>query len=46
MYVYCAISKNPKHLPNCLTITETSVVLIISKYEIGRDPVVDIRACA
>ena len=32
MYVYCiypAISKSPKHLPNCLKITETSVVLIV-----------------
>ena len=32
MYVYCvypAISKSPKHLPNCLKITETNVVLIV-----------------
>ena len=32
MYVYCiypAISTSPKHLPNCLKITETSVVLIV-----------------
>jgi RNase P/RNase MRP subunit p30 len=32
MYVYCvyhAISKSPKHLPNCLKITETSFVLIV-----------------
>jgi hypothetical protein len=32
MYVYCvypAISKSPKHLPNCLKITETHVVLIV-----------------
>ena len=32
MYVYYAypkISKNPKHLPYCLKITETSVVLIV-----------------
>ena len=32
MYVYCvypAISKSSKQLPNCLKITETSVVLII-----------------
>ena len=30
MYGYCAypaISKSPKHLPNCLQIIETSVVL-------------------
>jgi len=28
--VYPAISKYPKQLPNCLTVTETSVVLIVS----------------
>jgi hypothetical protein len=34
MYVYCvypAISKGPKQLPNCLKITETSVVLVVFK---------------
>ena len=32
MYVYCvypAISKSAKHLPNCLKIFETSVILIV-----------------
>ena len=32
MYVYCvypAISNGPKHLPNCLKIIETSVVVIV-----------------
>ena len=32
MYVYCvypAISKIPKHMPNGLTIVETSFVLIV-----------------
>ena len=32
MYGYCAypaILKSPKHLPNCLQIIETSVVLIV-----------------
>ena len=32
MYVYCvypAISKSPKHLQNCLKLTETNVVLIV-----------------
>ena len=30
MYIYCvypAISKSPKHLPNCLKITETNPIL-------------------
>ena len=34
LYVYCvypAISKSSKQLPNCLKITETSVVLIVFK---------------
>ena len=33
MYVYCfylvKISNSPKQLPNCLKITETSIVLIV-----------------
>ena len=32
MYVHCvypAISETPKHLPNCLKIAETSVVLVV-----------------
>jgi hypothetical protein len=32
IYVYCVylpISKSPKHLPNCLKIAETSVILIV-----------------
>ena len=34
MYVYCAYpvtSKAPKHLPNCLKIVETSVILSVFK---------------
>ena len=30
MYIYCvypAISKSPKHLPNCMKITETNPIL-------------------
>ena len=27
--IYSAISKSPKHLPNCLNIAKTSVVLIV-----------------
>jgi hypothetical protein len=30
-YVYPAISKSPKELPNCLKIAETSVILTFSK---------------
>ena len=32
-YVYCiylAISKTPKHLPNCLKITETSILIVFN----------------
>ena len=35
MYVYCVylvMSKIPKHLPNCLKIVETSIVLNVFKY--------------
>jgi hypothetical protein len=45
MYVYCILclscnAKNPKHLPNCLKINETSVILIVFN-----GVICDVRAC-